>query len=226
MGMLALCEQQSVLLPDETVAVSENTRKYVKGIRHVIPCGVDTSRFRPGGRRAERPTVLFVGTMHGRKRGRWLVEVFEREVRSRLPEAELWCVCDKPADMPVAPAGVTFHGRVSEDALTDLYRRAWVFCLPSTYEGFGVPYIEAMASGLPVVTTANPGSLEVTRDGQDGRVVADERLGEELVRVLTEQEAREAMTRRGIERSMEFSWERVCERYEQLYTASAKVAAA
>ena len=216
MTMLALCEQQSVLLPDETVAVSENTRKYVRGIRHVIPCGVDLSRFSPGKQKSDHPAILFVGTLHGRKRGRWLVDLFSQHVRPRIPQAELWCVCDAPAGLPVPP-GVQFLGRVDENQLIDLYRRAWVFCLPSTYEGFGVPYIEAMASGLPVVTTANPGSLEVTRGGRDGKIVEDAELGGALCQVLHERAQRQQLADLGLARSRDFGWDSICARYEALY---------
>ena len=227
MGVLALCEQQSVLLPDVTVAVSENTRRYVKGIRHVIPCGVDTSRFRPGNasEKSSRPAVLFVGTMHGRKRGRWLRDVFLRDVRSRVADAELWCVCDRPDDLPELD-GVRFFGRVSETELTRLYREAWVFCLPSTYEGFGVPYIEAMASGLPVVATPNPGSIEVTRGGQDGRVVADDKLGVALSELLQDEAVRSRLCEDGLTRSRAFAWDAICGRYESLYAGAARPAVA
>jgi phosphatidyl-myo-inositol alpha-mannosyltransferase len=99
----------------------------------------------------------------------------------------------------------------------ELYRRAWVFCLPSTYEGFGVPYIEAMASGTAVVATPNVGAREVTGDGKWGVVAADERLGDELVRLLEDDQERKRLERLGLERSRAFSWERVCERYEAVY---------
>ena len=217
MGILAACEQQSVLLPDETVTVSQNTRRYIAGIRHVIPCGVDTSRFAPGGTREDRPTLLFVGTIHGRKRGRWLCEVFQQRVLAALPDAQLWCVSEPPADAANYPSSIQFLGRVSEETLTDLYRRAWAFCLPSTYEGFGVPYIEAMASGLPVVATPNPGAVEVLGGGRFGNLAQDHLLGHTLVSVLTESETRRSMADAGLARSRDFSWESVCERYETVY---------
>ena len=44
-------------------------------------------------------------------------------------------------------------GQVSDAELVDLYRSSWLFCLPSSYEGFGIPYAEAMANGCPVVAT-------------------------------------------------------------------------
>ena len=217
MAALAACEFNSLLLADDTVAVSENTRRYFPRIRHVIPCGVDTEAFSPGnGKKSAPPAILFVGTMHGRKRGRLLLEIFRREIRPAMPEAELWCVCDRPDDEREG-GGVRWLGRVDHETLVDLYRRAWVFCLPSTYEGFGVPYIEAMASGLPVVATPNVGAREVTREGLDGVLAPDELLGARLLGLLQDPDARALWVGRGLARAQDFSWERVCRCYEEVY---------
>ena len=200
MAILAACEQQSVLLPDETVTVSENTRRYVLGIRRVIPCGVDTARFTPGKSKEDRPTLLFVGTIHGRKRGRWLCEVFQQQVLPALPDAQLWCVSDPPLDAADFNPNIHFLGRVSEDALIDRYRRAWAFCLPSSYEGFGVPYIEAMASGLPVVATGNPGAMEVLAGGRYGKIAQEQTLGLSLISILSEATTRQRLAEVGLDR--------------------------
>ena len=222
MGLLAACEQPAAWLADETVAVSENTRRAVMGIRHVIPCGVDLGEFRPArpGEKADRPTVLFVGTMHGRKRGRMLVKAFREHVAPAVPGARLWCVCDRPAEGVEGDGeDVTWLGRVPHERLLELYRRAWVFCLPSSYEGFGVPYIEAMASGTAVVATPNAGAREVLRDGHDGRLVRPADVGGEVARMLTCAEERSTFVTRGLERSRVFHWDAVCDAYETLYAA-------
>lgn len=217
MGMLAVCEQPTVWMADVTVTVSENTRKYIKGIQQVIPCGTDLSAFRPQGKEA-RPTLLFVGTMHGRKRGAWLLKVFHEVIKPAVPEAQMWCVCDAPRDLPAGyDRDVTFWGRVNDEHLAELYGRAWLFTLPSTYEGFGVPYIEAMASGTAVVTTPNPGSVEVTGGGVYGRIVEDELLGTAAVDLLEDRSARERLAGDGLERSRLYGWDTVCEAYERVY---------
>ena len=101
--------------------------------------------------------------------------------------------------------------------LADLYARAWVFCLPSSYEGFGIPYAEAMASRLPVVATPNPGSRFVTDEGRAGVLVEDDRLGPELLDLLRDDARRADLASRGWERSREFSLERVVSAYEDVY---------
>jgi phosphatidylinositol alpha-mannosyltransferase len=219
MAALALCELSPLLLANELVTVSENTRRYIPGIRHVIPCGVDTSSFRAAIDKAERPTILFVGTMHGRKRGQMLLNLFRTQIRPRIAKAQLWCVCERP-DGERDAEGVKWFGRVSHDELVELYRSAWVFCLPSTYEGFGVPYIEAMASGTAVLATPNVGAREVTRGGKDGLLVPDNEMAGGIVNLLEDHAQRAVWMARGLRRSQDFSWDRICERYEAIYSGS------
>jgi glycosyltransferase involved in cell wall biosynthesis len=221
MGALAACEYNACLLPDELVAVSENTRTYIPFVKRVIPCGVNLRAFSPGAEKSAAPSLLFVGTMHGRKRGRMLLDLFQKHVRPAVPGAEFWAVCEERLDEP----GVRWFGRVDQQTLTDLFARAWAFCLPSTYEGFGVPYIEAMASGTPVVATPNPGSREVTRGGRAGLVLPDGELAEGLIRVLTDAALRERLRAAGLGRAADFGWDRVCEQYEALYRGSSPEAA-
>lgn len=214
MGLLALGELGSAYLADERVAVSENTRQTIPRINSVIPNGVDLNVFTPGNsRKSERPSILFVGTLHGRKRGTMLLDIFQREILPAVPEAELWAVCGDSLQME----NVHAFERVSKDYLIDLYQRAWVFCLPSTYEGFGVPYIEAMACGTPVVATPNVGAREVTNEGRCGWLATDEELGSALLRVITEPDLRNKMREAGLRRAQEFGWDVICERYENLY---------
>ena len=213
MAALALCEYSAAALADELVTVSANTRHYLPFVKRVIPCGVDLKAFSPGGEKSDVPSLLFVGTMHGRKRGAMLLDLFQREVRPQVPNAEFWAVCENPVEGP----GVRWFGRVPPDTLHDLYRRAWTFCLPSTYEGFGVPYIEAMASGTPVIASPNVGAREVTQEGRSGLVIRDEDLGAALVRVLTDDALRERLRAAGLARAQDFGWDTVCAQYEALY---------
>ncbi|MGA3170993.1 MAG: glycosyltransferase family 4 protein [Chthoniobacteraceae bacterium] len=214
MAGLALCEFSACLLADELVAVSANTRNYNPFIRRVIPNGIDLRTFRPGAEKSAAPAILFVGTMRGRKRGAMLLDLFRKKIRPCIPDAEFWAVCEEQ----VEGDGVKWFGRISTEKLAELYSQAWVFCLPSSYEGFGVPYIEAMASGTPVVATPNPGAREVTRNGADGLLPTPEKLAGALLRVLLNAETRERLSRAGLERARDFGWDHICAEYEALYT--------
>jgi glycosyltransferase involved in cell wall biosynthesis len=217
----AVLESLAGRAADRSVGISEATRRALPFVGGLVPCGVDTSLFRPDGPRAARPTILFVGTLGGRKRGRLLVEAFRTTVRTALPDAELLLVGDEPAGpsgpLPGAGDGVRWLGRVPLDRLVELYREAWVFCLPSSYEGFGVPYAEAMACGAAVVATPNAGALEVLDGGRCGVVVEPADLGRALVELLSDAERRDELARRGRDRALAYDWERVVAAYDEIY---------
>lgn len=213
MFALALCEYSSCFLGDANTTVSSITKKYIPRINFVIPNGVSVQDFSPTEDKSEVPALLFVGTMHGRKRGQMLLDLFKNEIRPRVPNAEFWAVCENE----ISGDGVRWFGRVPYETLTDLYRRAWVFCLPSSYEGFGVPYIEAMASGTPVVASPNDGAVEVTQNGEFGVVSSDEELASHIIKILTDDELRQSLREKGLQRAQDFSWEKVCEQYLAVY---------
>ena len=213
MAALGASELVASVRADHTVGVSENTRRWYPWIKTVIPNGVDLDRFDTGVERETVPTVLFVGTYHRRKRGALLMEQFERVVRPAIADARLWMVCE---DAPPAP-GIESLGRLTDEQLADRYGRAWVFCLPSTYEGFGIPYIEAMASGTPVVATANAGAVEVLDAGRYGRVVPDDQIGTALVQLLRDAPARDRLAQTGHDRSAIYAFPSIAERYVAVY---------
>ena len=121
-------------------------------------------------------------------------------------------------DAPERPAVKVFR-RVPDAELAALYRSAWVFCLPSTYEGFGIPYVEAMASGCPVVATPNPGAREVTQSGKLGVISDEQHLGSELVRLLASRAERERLATLGLEGAKQYDLRMVARSYEALYTS-------
>jgi glycosyltransferase involved in cell wall biosynthesis len=122
-------------------------------------------------------------------------------------------VSDKaqPAD------GVEWLPRPTDAELERLYAEAWVFCLPSTYEGYGIPYVEAMARGAAVVATPNPGSARLILDGVNGLLPEDERMGEAIVELLGDAQMRAALGTAAQTRARRFSWEVIAERHERAY---------
>ncbi|MEM7355447.1 MAG: glycosyltransferase family 4 protein [Acidobacteriota bacterium] len=132
----------------------------------------------PGGL---RPVVLFVGRMRTRKAVAVLLEAFA-QLRATAPEAELILAGDgehrQALESQAESLGILeatrFLGAVPRGEIDRWYRKADVFCLPSTYEGFPVVILEAMAAGLPVVATSVSGIPEAVEHGVTGLLVEPE----------------------------------------------------
>ena len=210
---LAVGEFASLAVADLCIANSRQTMRYFPGLRHYIPCGVDLQVFQPGSCKSPDPSILFVGGIHGKKRGGLLHRMFLDEIRPAVPAAQLWVVAGERVEGP----GVHFCGKVDSATLVDLYQRAWVFCMPSSYEGFGVPYVEAMACGTPVVATHNAGAREVLDEGRFGVLCNDDELSAKLVWLLRTEEARRFYEEMGVERARRFDWQRVTTDYLAAY---------
>jgi glycosyltransferase involved in cell wall biosynthesis len=113
---------------------------------------------------------------------------------------------------------VRLFGFVPHRTLAILYRLAAVFVFPSLYEGFGLPPLEAMASGTPVITSNVSSLPEVVGDAA---VLIDPLKPEEIAaamhRVLTDSQLRQDLRERGLERARHFSWERSIKRVREIY---------
>ncbi|MDP8908774.1 MAG: glycosyltransferase family 4 protein [Chloroflexota bacterium] len=214
---------QAALVPLEALACLLATDAYgmipgdgpVHRLRGHLPGAAAPDAGQPCERSA-RPSVLFVGTWKGRKRGSLLRDEFVRHVLPVHPDAELWCV----SDFCEESESVRWIQTPTDDELEQLYRRAWVFCLPSRYEGFGLPYVEAMARGVPVVATPNPGACFLTREGRDGLLVPDATLGRTLAGLLSDAERRATLADAGRRRANDFTCERSAERHEAAYRST------
>jgi glycosyltransferase involved in cell wall biosynthesis len=201
------------------VAVSENSRRSNPFIRRSIHNGVDLDLFRPEtGSLTREPSILFVGAMGGRKRGDFLLQRFRDEVRPQIPEARLMMVAESGRAEP----GVEYHVGPDDRTLAALYRRAWIYASPSTYEGFGLPYLEALAAGTPVIATPNPGSREVLSAGTYGLLVSDAEFGPAMVRLLVDSERRRALSAAGAARAAEFSLSNTIRAYDELVRSVVK----
>jgi glycosyltransferase involved in cell wall biosynthesis len=203
-------EMRAARLADARFAVAPGTETWLRLDGH-LPTGIELPQRNPAP--AESPAVLFVGTWAGRKRGAFLHRVFTEEVLPRVPDAQLWMVTDHC----VEAYHVRWFARPSDEELSELYSRAWVLAAPSLYEGFGVYYLESMASETMVVATPNPGSNYVLDQGRAGRLVQDADFGEAISEALESPEMRADYVARGLERVGDFSWEKVVEDHVRAY---------
>jgi glycosyltransferase involved in cell wall biosynthesis len=180
----------------------------------VVPNGVD-ERFSPAvdagpalrAHGLEKPYVLIVGTRIARKNLSALAEAARRlsALGLELVSAGSGRHYTRPGETPPPRA----LGYVAESHLPGLYAGAAALAMPSLYEGFGLPVVEAMASGVPVVA-ANRAALPETCGGAALLVEPDDEgaLADALATVVTDEEARRRLVQAGIERASHFSWDR------------------
>ena len=165
---------------------------------------------------APHPYFLFVGTLEPRKNLEALVEAWQM-TRHRTG-AELWVVGRERADFVPLPdiPGLTRVGEVHDSELPGLYSRALAFVYPTHYEGFGLPVLEAMQCGCPVITSNDAAVKEVSGGAaiHAGNVAE---LAEALVEVAAGEELRAGLRAAGIRRAQAFSWKQTAIKTHSVY---------
>jgi glycosyltransferase involved in cell wall biosynthesis len=183
---------------------------------HVASLGVDLERFRPAEGERE-PFLLYPARAWPHKNHARLLEAFALLRRSR-PELRLVLTGGGHAATP-RPPGVELRGSLSLDELAALYRRAACLVFPSLYEGFGLPPLEAMASGCPVAASDLPAIREVRGDAA---VLFDPDDPDAIAAAVEQALARsEELSARGPSRAALFTWAACAERHEQVYRSLA-----
>jgi glycosyltransferase involved in cell wall biosynthesis len=176
-----------------------------------IPLGVDTETFHPDGR-AREPFVFYPADFYPHKNHARLLEAFEL-VRRRHSELELVMT---GRDLPAVDArGVTVRGRVPTAELAELYRGASAMVFPSLHESFGLPPLEAMASGCPVASSGAGALPEVCGDA--ARYFDPESVEDMATAMADVVERPEGLAEAGLERIKHFTWERCATLHEEVY---------
>jgi glycosyltransferase involved in cell wall biosynthesis len=183
---------------------------------HVIPLAIDHTLFRPGGEERE-PFLLYPARPWPHKNHTRLFEAFAalRETRPRL---RLVLTGGGLERLDPLPEGVERRGVVSPSELASLYRRAACLVYPSLYEGFGMPPLEAMASGCPVVA-AHAGAIpEVCGDAA---VLFDPTDVDAIAAgILEADERRDELSERGLAHAAQFTWDGTARKHETAYAAA------
>lgn len=191
----------------------------------MTPVEVDEVRARHG---LDRPYVLFVGTIEPRKNLVGVLSAVERiadlGVDLALVGPEGWNEDLSSGIERLREAGVGVHrlGFVPASDLGPLYRGCAAFCFPSVREGFGMPVLDAMAHGAPVVTSLGTATAEVAGDA--GLLVDphDHRaIGGALRRIVEDPALADELRARGRDRAGTFTWQRTADLTASAYAEAA-----
>jgi glycosyltransferase involved in cell wall biosynthesis len=179
-------------------------------------------RYQLGG-----PFVLYAGNIKPHKNLERLIEAFHMFRRGEFEHVKLLIIGDEISKYATLRRAVhryklhkhvRFFGFVPDRTLAILYRLAGVFVFPSLYEGFGLPPLEAMASGTPVITSNVSSLPEVVGDAA---LLIDpyepDAIADAMRRVLGTPSLRDDLRARGFARAREFSWERSIRRVRAIY---------
>jgi glycosyltransferase involved in cell wall biosynthesis len=194
-----------------------------------VPPDEEVARVRERYQLAHR-FVLYVGNIKPHKNLVRLIEAYDAlRQTAGFEDVKLLIIGDEISKLPALRRAVHSHklhkqvrflGYLSDDTLAILYRLASVFVFPSLYEGFGLPPLEAMACGTPVVTSNVSSLPEVTGDAA---VLVDptdvESIADGMRRVLADPALAAAMRERGLKRARDFSWEQSVAKIHNVYRA-------
>lgn len=202
----------------DSAATSADLKRYYRlpsrQIR-VVPLGVDPKFFTIAKARRPEPILLAVSTLHPHKNLVRLLHAFAAFHRKRMDfrlvitglrgfhSANL----ERLRNELGLAASVEFTGWIPRDKLYDLYARAWAFLYPSTFEGFGLPVLEALAAAVPtacsriepLASIAGAAALHFNPDNEAEILDAMDRL-------VSDEELRERLAAAGPERASQFSW--------------------
>jgi len=222
-----------VIVTDSDFSRREIAAAYDLGAHHirVVPLGVGspfltTTPPRPPAN-IKPPYVLHVGDLHVRRNLRTLVRALARlsSVSSHITPPQLVLAgADRgervhiEAEAQRANISLQFAGTPDDDALASLYAGAAAFVYPSRYEGFGLPLLEAMACGAPVIGARAGAIPEVIGDA--GMLVNPDDEAEMAVligRLMTDTDFADGLRRAGRTRAMEYTWERTARQTTAAY---------
>lgn len=234
--MLSLTLEGSIKRADRIITISRFSKAQI--MKHygvpeekvvIIPCAADTERFRPVEDRGaalsrlrsqygiKEDYFLYLGNLEPRKNISRLIEAYAeaRSCRAELPQLVIaggkgWQyeeIFRRAGELGLSE-NVVFTGYVDDGSVPLLMGCARAFCFPSLYEGFGMPALEAMSCGVPVIVSNTSSLPEVTGEcGISVDPLSISEIRDALIR-MTDDDFCAAQSKKGLERSRAFSWEK------------------
>jgi glycosyltransferase involved in cell wall biosynthesis len=206
-----------IVIADSAATAADLKRYYRLPARQIriVPLGVDPKFFAIAGVRRPEPMLLAVSTLHPHKNLDRLLHAFAAFHRNR-PDFRLVITglrgfhsanLERLRRDLGLEVSVEFTGWIPREKLYDLYARAWAFLYPSTFEGFGLPVLEALAAGVPtacsriepLASLAGSAALHFDPDN-------DAEILNAIDRLVSDEDLRERLAAAGPERATQFSW--------------------
>jgi glycosyltransferase involved in cell wall biosynthesis len=207
--------RDEVRLADLVLASSDYVKKSLLEVGvateriKVLPFGVDTSQFRPAQRRSgKKLRLLFVGLISQRKGIKYLLEAMKQLGRPEIELVMVGRIDGIEQGLASYRSYFTHIPNLPHQEIHRVFESADAFVFPSLHEGSALVTYEALASGLPVITTENAGS--VVRDGVEGFVIPIRditALKEKIVTLYQNPELRREMGVHARERAEQFTWQ-------------------
>ena len=197
----------------------------------VVPCGTDHRADSPA-ETTRAPVVIYPAVTHHHKNHAMLIEAFAR-VAGRHPDASLvFTGAPGPADAEVRATAkasgigprVTFTGSIPEGDLASIMASATLLAYPSRYEGFGIPVLEAMATGVPVIVAAGTAAADLATSA--GVVLEPDDVAgwaEEIDLLIADSGYRRQVARSGLVRASNYTWEASARQLERAWRIALEV---
>lgn len=208
------------------LALKTNSKQEIK----VIYNGIDIEKFKPTGNiKNTKEFIIMPGASRitGRKGLNYLVEAISKLV-PKYPNVKLKIVGDgnerenlekQVRDLEIENK-VEFMGQVLHKKVLEFYQEASVFVLPSLNEGMSNAMLEALACGLPIISTQTGGADELVRDGENGYIIKfkdSNDIVEKLEKLMNDPDLLQKMGEASRRRAQNLSWENVAKEYFELY---------
>lgn len=243
--MLKLTLKRSIKRADRIVTISKFSKRQI--IRHfgvspekidIVPCGVNFDIFNPNysaslvAKTAAKYNIssdyiLYLGTLEPRKNIERIIEAYSllKSKTKTSPALVLaggkgWLyesIFEKVKALGLEE-NIVFTGYVPDEDVPLLMKGAMLFCFPSIYEGFGMPPLEAMACGTPVITSNNTALPEVV---DDAAIQVDpysvEKIAEALQSLVESENLRTELSKKGLAQCQKFTWENSAKKMLEIY---------